>query len=92
MESNSNTTDINNLKFTQQFTVAEFKSMQKDTKIDIVKNPHTDKIFFVCGNIKGKVSKKGYSKPVISLCTDETNGETFYMLHSQSDTNVVDSL
>lgn len=92
MVQNSNTTDINNLKFTQQFTIAEFKSMQKDSKIDIVKNPHTDKIFFVCGTIKGKVSKKGYAKPVISLCTDETNGETFYMLHSQSDTNVVDSL
>ena len=40
----------------------------------------------------GKVSNKGYQpNPVITECTDE-DGVVFFMLHSEANTNVVDTL
>jgi hypothetical protein len=79
------------ITFTKKYTIEQFKSISKCSKIDIIKNPHTGKIFFSAGDFNGKVSKKGYANPVISLCTDD-KGETFYMLHSDSSDNVLDSL
>ena len=90
MENTENAVD-NTIKFGQQFTLEQIKAKGQCSKIDIVKNPHTGKIFFVAGSLSGKVSKKGYSNPVISLCTDE-KGEQFYMLHPKSESNVIASL
>jgi len=78
------------LKFRKQFTIADFKSANNGNKIEIIKNPKTSKVFFVCGSVNGKVSKKGYAEPVISECTDGT--ETFYMLHSKNTANILDTL
>lgn len=90
MENSTNAVD-NTIKFGQQFTIEQFKAKAQCSKIDIVKNPHTGKTFFVAGSLSGKVSKKGYSNPVISECTDE-KGEKFYMLHSKSESNIIASL
>lgn len=80
------------MKFGQKFTVAQFKANNNATKIDVIKNPHTGKTFFTCGSASGKVSTKGYTpNPVITECTDE-DGVVFYMLHSEADTNVIDTL
>ena len=84
--------------FVKTHTIQEFKDLNKATEINVVKNPHTDKVFFTCGSTTGKVSKKGYAKPVISLCKvnkaeDGGNiGDEFYMLHSASETNVIATL
>lgn len=83
--------------FVKTHTIQEFKDLHKATEINVVKNPHTDKIFFTCGSTSGKVSKKGYAKPVISLCKvdkaeEGTIGEEFFMLHSASETNVIATL
>ena len=90
MENNTNAVD-STIKFGAQFTVEQFKAKAQCSKIDIVKNPHTGKIFFVAGSLSGKVSKKGYANPVISECADE-NGEAFYMLHSKAETNIINSI
>jgi len=86
------------MKFVKTHSIIEFKELSKSTTLDVVKNPHTDKIFFTCGTNSGKVSKKGYAKPVVSLCEVDkpedggTIGEQFYMLHSASETNVIATL
>ena len=83
------------LIFGESFSISEFKTKfaSADTKIDIVKNPKTDKIFFVCGKVTGRVSNKGYSNnPVITLTTDPETGEIAYMLHNKAMDNVIDSL
>ena len=80
------------MKFGTKHTISAFKQANNASKLDIVKNPHTGKVFFTCGSASGKVSNKGYQpNPVITECTDEDNN-TFFMLHSEADTNVVDSL
>ena len=78
--------------FGQKYSVAQFKANNNASKLDIIKNPHTGKTFFTCGSASGKVSNKGYQpNPVITECTDE-DGVVFFMLHSEANTNVVDTL
>ena len=80
------------MTFGQKYSVSAFKAMHNASKLDVIKNPHTDKVFFTCGSASGKVSTKGYTpSPVITECTDE-DGKTFFMLHSEADTNVLDTL
>jgi len=85
------------MKFISTQSIADFKSSCKSDELQVIKNPHTEKLFFTCGNTTGKVSTKGYNKPVVSLCevdnvTEGTVGEQFYMLHSASETNVIATL
>ena len=83
------------LVFGESWTPSEFKKQfaTETTPIDIIKNPHTNKVFFVCGKVTGRVSLKGYREnPCITLTTDEDSGELAYMLHNRATTNVIDSL
>ena len=83
------------LVFGESWTIADFKAefATPTTTIDIVKNPKTEKVFFVCGKVTGRVSLKGYREnPTITLTTDEETGEIAYMLHNKAQANVIDSL
>ena len=78
------------LTFSKQHSIADFKALNNGNAIDIIKNPQTGKLFFTCGSVTGAVATKGYASPVVSLVTD--GAESFYMLHSKNETNLVDSL
>ena len=86
------TTPNNTLKFGTQYSVNEFKANHSGDSIKLVKNPHTNKVFFTCGSTSGKVSLvwNNAKKTVISEVNDGT--ESFLMLHNASDTNVIAEL
>jgi hypothetical protein len=80
------------MEFVNTYSLPEFKELQgAGPRLEVIRNPKTDKLFFQCGSISGAVSTKGYSvNPVVSLVT--AGEETFYMLHNKATTNVVDVL
>jgi hypothetical protein len=84
------TTTNPTIQFGKQYSMSAFKAKCQADKLDVIKSPITGKLFFVCGDVKGKVSSKGFDNPVITQCTDE-DGVIFYMMHSQSETNVIAS-
>ena len=70
-------------------SVDDFKRGMGVPEIEIKKNPHTGKCFFVYGNEIGAVSirfeKGSMTNPVVSqVCSDET-GEMFFMLHQRGE-------
>ena len=70
-------------------SVAEFKAKHQAEKIEVKKNEHTGKCFFVYGFETGACSKKAESgeltTPVISeVCSAET-GDMFFLLHQQGE-------
>ncbi|MEI3154486.1 MAG: hypothetical protein V8S95_04785 [Odoribacter sp.] len=78
-----------NLKFLKTMSVAEFKALQQVEKIEIKRNEHTGKCFFVYGFETGACSKKvetgDLTMPVISeVCSAET-GDMFFLLHQQGE-------
>lgn len=78
-----------NLKFLKTMSVAEFKAKHQVEKIEVKKNEHTGKCFFVYGFETGACSKKAESgeltTPVISeVCSAET-GYMFFLLHQQGE-------
>lgn len=83
--------EANNLTYNQTWTVEQFKDLQKDSEINVVKNPNTGKLFFVCGSAQGAVSSNiaQSDTPVISEVSDKSTGEVFFMLHNKSKQNVV---
>lgn len=83
---------MNDLKFTdEKRTVAEMKEATGVGAIDIVKSPKTGKLFFSAGSTVGAVAKKGYSeRPMFTKVIGDEG--SFWLLHNQSDSNVVDSL
>lgn len=74
---------MNNLQFNETLTVEQFKAKHNVTRLDIKRNPHTDKLFFSFGAQVGAVSSKGIpQKPMLSHVTTE-EGDSFWMLHEE---------
>jgi len=76
------------LNFSQTRTVEKFKSDHGVTDIQVIKNPHTNKLFFTSpedSDVSGKVSKSiDWDDDLrISQCTDKESGDTFFMLHNK---------
>lgn len=80
---------MDNLKFIETMSVAEFKVKKGVEKIEVKQNPQTGKCFFVFGFETGAVSEKflkgDITKPVISQVCSPDTGDMFYMLHQQGD-------
>lgn len=80
---------MENLKFIETMSVAEFKAKKGVEKIDVKQNPHTGKCFFVFGFETGAVSEKflkgDITMPVISQVCSPDTGDMFYMLHQQGE-------
>ena len=82
----------NNLTFTKTMSVSRFKSVNGISKINVIKNPKTEKLFFSCpddSSISGKVANElDYSKDLsVSECVSTEDGSVFYMLHNAGDTS-----
>ena len=78
-----------NLKFLKTMSVAEFKAQHNVEKIEVKRNEHTGKCFFVYGFETGACSKKvetgELTIPVISeVCSAET-GDIFLLLHQKGE-------
>ena len=73
----------NNLTFNETLTVEQFKSKEMVSRIDVKKNPKTDKLFFTYGSKSGAVAIKGIpERPMISNVTG-SDGSSFYLLHEE---------
>lgn len=73
----------NNLTFNETMTIEQFKAKEMVSRLDIKRNPNTEKLFFAYGSKTGAVATAGIpSKPVVSsVSTPE--GDTFYLLHEE---------
>lgn len=72
------------LVFNSSVTVTAFKAQQQAEKLRVVKNPETNKLFFICGGVTGAVGEiTGLSAEdlLVSEVTSEGTGDTFFMLH-----------
>ena len=82
---------MNELSFIRTLSVAKFKELTNSTAIDVVRNPHTNKLFFVADSgIKGAVSENFSESP----CVSEVSGAegSFWLLHKKQSDNVVTTL
>lgn len=72
-----------NLTFNETLTVEQFKAEMHVDKLDVKKNPKTDKLFFTYGAKTGAVASAGIPKhPMLSNVTG-SNGESFWLLHEE---------
>ena len=72
-----------NLVFNATLTVEQFKDKMHVSRIDVKRNPKTDKLFFTFGSSTGAVASKGIpTNPMFSNVTTP-DGDTFWLLHEE---------
>ena len=85
------------LSFVATYSIAEFKELYNVAKIDIIKNPTTEKLFFTANTgigttIRGAVSMDYKENTSISKVIGSEN-EEFYLIHKRGSVeNIVESL
>ena len=73
----------NQLHFIETLTVEQFKSRMMVDKIQVKKNPKTNKLFFTFGAKTGAVAVKGIpTHPMISE-VEAPDGSVFFLLHEE---------
>lgn len=73
----------NQLHFIETLTVEQFKSRMMVDKIQVKKNPKTNKLFFTFGAKTGAVAVKGIpAHPMVSE-VEAPDGSSFYLLHEE---------
>ena len=73
----------NQLHFIETLTVEQFKSRMMVDKIQVKKNPKTNKMFFTFGAKTGAVAVKGIpAHPMVSE-VEAPDGSSFYLLHEE---------
>ena len=72
-----------NLTFNETLTVEQFKREMAVSRIDVKKNPQTNKLFFTYGAKTGAVATKGIPQhPMLSNVTG-SDGSSFWLLHEE---------
>ena len=72
-----------NLVFNDTLTVEQFKSRMMVDKIQVKKNPKTNKLFFTFGSKTGAVAVKGIpAHPMVSN-VEAPDGTSFWLLHEE---------
>lgn len=72
------------LTFVSSQSIAQFKSANMIDKIDIKRNPKTDKLFIAYPGGSGAVAKSyDSSKPKLISLVKDPEGVEFYMLHNE---------
>ena len=78
-----------NLKFLNTMSVSDFKKKFDVEQIEVKRNEHTGKCFFVYGLQTGACSRKvdtgELTSPVISEVCSQDTGDLFYMLHQKGE-------
>ena len=73
----------NQLHFIETLTVEQFKSRMMVDKIQVKKNPKTNKLFFTFGSKTGAVAVKGIpAHPMVSN-VEAPDGTSFWLLHEE---------
>ena len=73
----------NELKFRETMTVEQFKAAQRVDKLQVKKNPKTNKLFFTFGSKTGAVAVKGIpTHPMVSE-VEAPDGTSFFLLHEE---------
>lgn len=87
------------LKFGSKMTVSAFKSKHNVDKLDVVRNPNTNKLFVTAGGATVASVSKNYDsskdKEFVELnITDDTTGAvtSMWCLHNPSNGNVEETL
>ena len=71
------------LTFLDTLTVEQFKAEKLVDKIQVKRNPKTNKLFFTYGAKIGAVAVKGVpTHPMVSLVQGD-NSDEFYLLHEE---------
>lgn len=86
------------LTFVNTFSLSDFKGNNGITKIDIIKNPNSGKLFFSCystklGRISGAVSSDYRTNTMVSRVV--AGADEFYLIHkagSNPEENIQDTL
>ena len=72
-----------NLTFNETLTVEQFKDQMHVSRIDVKRNPQTNKLFFTYGAKTGAVAVNGIPKhPMLSNVTG-SDGSNFWLLHEE---------
>lgn len=72
-----------NLIFSETLTVEQFKNRMMVDRIDVKRNPVTNKLFCTFGSQVGAVSAKGVPQhPMMSNVTTP-DGNSFWLLHEE---------
>ena len=84
---------MESINYLRTMSVAAFKAARNVSVINLVKNPHTSKLFFTSPDdsaVSGKVSTKlDTTKPIsISECADVETGALFLLMHNQGTSTV----
>ena len=73
----------NQLHFIETMTVEQFKAAQRVDKLQVKKNPKTNKLFFTFGAKTGAVAVKGIpTHPMVSE-VEAPDGTSFFLLHEE---------
>ena len=77
-----------NLEFKETLTVEQFKDQMHVSRIDVKRNPQTNKLFFTYGAKTGAVAVKGIPQhPMISFVkgepTENNPSGEFWLLHEE---------
>ena len=73
-----------NLEFGKTLGISAFKSAIKADRIQVIKNPHTDKVFWSSDSgLSGPIFGDWQSIIAALECTDIDTGETFWALTSK---------
>lgn len=83
------------MTFGTKLSVADFKVKHSTTKLDIVKNPKTSKLFVTANGVTVASVSKNYDasktdKEFVELVVED--GAIIWCLHNPSDANVIESL
>ncbi len=73
----------NQLKFHETLTVEQFKEAQHVDKIQVKKNPKTNKLFFTFGAKTGAVAVKGIPVHPMVSNVETPDGSSFWLLHEE---------
>ena len=80
---------MENLKFLNTQSVAQFKADVQTDEIKVLRNEQTGKCFFSYGCGTGAVTSKypesPLNNPVVSEVASTETGETFYLLHNEGE-------
>ena len=80
---------MENLKFLNTQSVAQFKANVQTDEIKVLRNEQTGKCFFSYGSGTGAVTSKypesSLNHPVVSEVASTETGVTFYLLHNESE-------
>lgn len=80
---------MENLEFTNTYSIQDFKSYNNNNNIDVVRNPHTGKIFFQCGQIRGAVASEIDLHKEVKISEVKGSEGSFFLMHNSNEDNLV---